>query len=68
MEESTESHFLATSSPGTRPWFQLDRKMGCNQRHSEVMVEGNNSSWVRYCIFVDRVSYIILRHNDVIFF
>jgi hypothetical protein len=68
MEVSSQFHILATSSPGTGPWYQLDRKMGWNQRQSEMMVQGTILLQLGTEFFVDRVSYVILRGNDVIFF
>jgi hypothetical protein len=59
MEVSYHLHILATSSPGTGPWYQLDRKMGWNQRQSEVMVKGTILLGLGTAFFVDRVAYII---------
>jgi len=67
MEVSTQFHILATTSPRTGPWYQLDRKMDWNQRQSEVM-KGTILLGLGTELFVDRVFYIILRGNDVIFF
>jgi len=37
MEVSIQFPILATTSPGTGPCYQLDRKMCWNHRQSEVM-------------------------------
>jgi len=68
MEVSSQFHILATSSPGTGPWYQLDGKMGWNQRQSEVMAKGTILLGLGTEFFVDSVFYLILRGNDVIFF
>jgi hypothetical protein len=68
MEVSSQFHILATSSLGTGPRYQLDRKVDWNQRQSEVMVKGTILLGLGTEFFVDSISYIILRGNDVIFF